>query len=81
MAERETILKIEAITDHSCGSYRIGEIDTLPDDAIKKHIGTHGEYGYEEFRDFLARATMINEQAIREHRGNHTTTQARGTTK
>lgn len=60
MASRETLLKVNYITDHSCGSYRIGEIDTLPDEAIKQHINRFGEYGFEQLRDFAIRILNVS---------------------
>lgn len=64
MAERKTFLNIEYISDHSCGMYKTGEIDTSPDDAVAKHIEVYGEFGYEEIRDFairlLTKAREIN---------------------
>lgn len=68
MASRETLLKVNYITDHSCGSYRIGEIDTLPDEAIKQHINRFGEYGFEQLRDFAIRILNVSTKEIYEHR-------------
>ncbi len=68
MAERKTLLNIQYITDHSCGSYQIGEIDTLSDDAVRQHIRDFGEYGYSEIRDFAIRMIVNAERELMNER-------------
>lgn len=59
MAERELFLKIETIRDHSCGNYTIGEIDTMPDRAIKEYLDRFDEFGYTELTNWLIRAMAV----------------------
>lgn len=68
MAERKTVLTIERISDHSCGSYQVGEIDSIPDECIKKYIDDFGEFGYSELTNWLARATTVAYTHIRDRR-------------
>jgi hypothetical protein len=56
MAERENLFKVEIIKDHSCGSYTVGEIDTVPDHSIEQYIDRFGEFGYTELQNFFFRA-------------------------
>lgn len=68
MAERKEFLKIQYISDHSCGTYQVGEIDTLSDDAIRQHIRTFGEFGYSEIRDFAVRMLINADREIQNER-------------
>lgn len=65
MAERKEFLKIDYISDHSCGSYQVGEIDTLSSEAVEHHIRTFGEFGYEEVKRFAIQMLMNAENQIR----------------
>lgn len=55
MTTRRTILTVNAISDDDCGMYRIGEIDTIPDEQVEDYIKRYGEYGYSELLDFCTR--------------------------
>ena len=68
MAERKEFLNIKYISDHSCGSYQIGEIDTLPDENIREYIRRFGEYGYEEIRNFAVRMLVCADREIKNER-------------
>ena len=65
MAERKLFLKVDYISDHSCGSYQVGEIDTLSSEAVENHIRTFGEFGYEEIKRFAIQMLMNAENQIR----------------
>lgn len=69
MAERKRFLDIQYISDHSCGTYQVGEIDTMSNDAVYEHIRVFGEYGYTEIRDFAIRMIVNAEAEIRRYRG------------
>lgn len=64
MAERENLFKVEIIKDHSCGTYTIGEIDTIPDTAIEQYIQRFGEFGYTELQNFFCRAIATSHKKI-----------------
>lgn len=68
MAERKEFLKIQYISDHSCGTYQVGEIDTMSDDAIRQHIRVFGEFGYSEIRDFAVRMLVNADREIKNER-------------
>lgn len=57
MAQRQRLFDVDYISDHSCGSYQIGEIDTIADYNIKAYLDQYGEFGYQELLTFLARST------------------------
>lgn len=65
MSRRKLFLEVQQITDDDCGIYRIGEIDTLPDQAIKIHIEQFGEFGYEECKKFFIQGLLVAETEIR----------------
>lgn len=65
MAERKEFLNIEYISDHSCGSYQCGEIDTISSEAVENHIRVFGEFGYEEIKRFAIQLLMNAENQIR----------------
>ena len=68
MAERRDFLRVQYISDHSCGTYQIGEIDTMSDDAVREHIRSFGEFGYSEIRDFAIRMLVNAEREIQNER-------------
>lgn len=68
MATRKKLFNIEYISDHSCGTYRIGEIDTCIEDEIKKYLDTYGEFGYGELRDFAIRLLVKADSEIKKQR-------------
>ena len=68
MTQRNTVLNIDMITDDDCGIYRIGEIDTLPDEAIRNHVKRFGEFGYEEWKRFGINCICVAEAEIRKLR-------------
>lgn len=70
MAERKTLLKVEYISDHSCGNYFLGEIDTMSTEAVKKHIQTYGENGFKAVRDFAVGMIVAAGQEIMQQRWN-----------
>jgi len=81
MAERKVLTTVEYITDHSCGSYRIGEIDSLPDYDVIEYINRFDEYGYEQIRDYAIRMLISATTQIRLLRmQKHRPSQAEGET-
>lgn len=68
MTQRRKILEVDYISDDDCGMYRIGEIDTLPNEAIKAHVERFGEFGYQEWRDFGIQCIVVAETEIRNKR-------------
>jgi hypothetical protein len=67
-AERKTMLEVKVVTDHDCGNYRIGEIDTVPDQQVAEYIARFGEYGYQELLNFTAAVAEAARKSIRAHR-------------
>jgi hypothetical protein len=59
MAQREKIFDLDFISDHSCGSYYIGEIDTYPDEAIKKYLERFGAQGHKDLNNFFDRCKAV----------------------
>lgn len=57
MAQRQSVFRAEYISDHSCGMYQCGEIDSIADYDIKAYLDSYGEYGYQELINFFARST------------------------
>lgn len=68
MAERKKLFSVSIITDDDCGMYRIGEIDTDPQDAIREYVKRYGEYGYQEVLQLGARMLEVAQVAIRDER-------------
>lgn len=68
MAERKTLVKIEYISDHSCGTYEVGEIDTLTKEPIAQYVDSYGEKGYIEVLEMCARMSAAAVEAITKKR-------------
>lgn len=70
MAQREAMLEIQIIKDHSCGTYTIGEIDSINDEQIEKYLDSFGEFGYQELQNWLMRASAVSFNKIMKIRKN-----------
>jgi len=64
MAQRARFCEIDFITDHDCGNYYIGEIDSYPIYEVEEHINRFGRKGYESIRDFALRLMYLNESEM-----------------
>lgn len=68
MTARKELFSVQVITDDDCGMYRIGEIDTDPQDAVREYVRSNGEYGYQEMLQLGARILEVAQVSIRDHR-------------
>lgn len=65
MAERKELFTVEYISDHDCGTYRIGEIDWIPNGKVERFVMRHGEYGYHQILEMCARITIEAQHGLR----------------
>ena len=70
MAERKALFEAKYISDHSCGTYTVGEIDSICDNQIKAYLDSYDEFGYNELVHFLTRCMGAAHSHMREIRMN-----------